>query len=98
MERSSTRPESAGHFNRLRAGDLDICLEIFFQLFVKKSKLLYLEKDVVVTIRGPLLPFRVYRKRKGWEGMREGGRGGREEGRRRAQARWVRKAPAFTSW
>lgn len=96
--RSSRRPESAGHFNRLRAGDRDICLEIFFQLFVKKSKLLVFRKERCSHYQRDFIAYQSLLKEKGLggdEGRRKGR--GEEERRKRAQAWWVKKAPAFTS-
>lgn len=98
MERSSRRPGSAGRFRRPRAGDPDICLEIFFQLFVKKSKLLVFRKGRCSHSQRDFIAYQSLLKEKGLGGdeARRTGRG--EEGtRKRAQARWVEKAPAFTS-
>lgn len=100
MERSSRRPESAGHFNRLRpfqTGHFNICLEIFFQLFVKKSKLLVFRKGRCSHYQRAFVAYQSLWKEEGLGGD-EGGRRGGERGGKESQARGVRKAPAFTSW
>lgn len=77
----------AGRLNRLRAGDLRICPEIFFQLFVKRVSCQCLEKDC-----SHCKPIRLTgRERAGRD--EEGGRGGREEERegREPKAWWQRR-------